>query len=104
MKKVSSSSNGARVVTLIPGDGIGPEVIAAAVEVIGETRVKLHWDEQIAGMTAFKRVGNPVPDALIKSLRRTGVALKGPARNAGGGGAIVRSTSICARPLTCTLT
>src|SRR5215469_7410444 len=78
MRKSSSSSNGARMVTLIPGDGIGPEVISAAIAVIEKTGVKLRWDEQIAGMTAFKRVGNPVPDALIKSLRRTGVALKGP--------------------------
>ena len=86
MKKASSSSDGARVVTLIPGDGVGPEVIAAAVEVIRETRVKLRWDEQIAGMTAFKRVGNPVPDSLIKSLRRTGVALKGPLETRVGDG------------------
>ena len=66
------------MVTLIPGDGIGPEVIAAAVAVIEATGVKPRWDEQIAGMTAFKRVGNPVPDALIRSLRQSGVALKGP--------------------------
>jgi isocitrate dehydrogenase (NAD+) len=77
MKK-RSSSNSARVVTLIPGDGIGPEVISAAVAVIEQIGVKLRWDEQIAGMTAFKRVGNPVPEPLIKSLRQTGVALKGP--------------------------
>src|SRR5271163_1936651 len=77
MKK-STTSNGARLVTLIPGDGIGPEVIAAAVKVIESTGVKLRWDEQLAGMTAFKRVGNPVPEALLKSLRTTGVALKGP--------------------------
>src|SRR5579875_788726 len=77
MKK-DSSSNSARVVTLIPGDGIGPEVISAAVAVIEQTGVKIRWDEQLAGMAAFKRVGNPVPDALIKSLRQTGVALKGP--------------------------
>jgi isocitrate dehydrogenase (NAD+) len=76
MKK--DSSDGARMVTLIPGDGIGPEVIGAAVAVIEETGVKPRWDEQIAGMTAFKQVGNPVPDALIRSLRLSGVALKGP--------------------------
>jgi isocitrate dehydrogenase (NAD+) len=76
MKK--ASADGARMVTLIPGDGIGPEVIAAAVAVIEETGVKPRWDEQVAGMTAFKRVGNPVPDALIRSLRQSGVALKGP--------------------------
>ncbi len=58
MKK-STTSNGARLVTLIPGDGIGPEVIAAAVAVIESTGVKLRWDEQLAGMTAFKQRRQP---------------------------------------------
>jgi|SRR5579885_617333 isocitrate dehydrogenase (NAD+) len=78
MKKAPSSPDSARLVTLIPGDGIGPEVISAAVAVIEKSGVRLRWDEQLAGMAAVRHVGNPVPDALIKSLRRTGVALKGP--------------------------
>ncbi|HVA76979.1 MAG TPA: isocitrate/isopropylmalate dehydrogenase family protein [Candidatus Binataceae bacterium] len=65
-------------VTLIPGDGVGPEVISAAVEVIKAAGVKIDWDRQAGGAAALKRFGNPVPDELLESLRRTGVALKGP--------------------------
>lgn len=70
--------NGTRAVTLIPGDGIGAEVTNAAVEVIEATGVKVDWDRQLAGASALKRFGNPVPDDLLASLKRTGVALKGP--------------------------
>lgn len=66
------------VVTLIPGDGIGPEVTAAAVRVIEAAGVKLQWDYQLAGAAALKRYGDPLPQSLLESLRRTGVALKGP--------------------------
>lgn len=87
MKKRVNGANGAApktrtaripAVTLIPGDGIGPEVIDAAVRVVAEAGIQIQWDRQIAGATALKAVGNPVPDALLKSLRRTGLALKGP--------------------------
>ncbi|MFZ0657387.1 MAG: isocitrate/isopropylmalate dehydrogenase family protein [Candidatus Binataceae bacterium] len=70
--------DGIPAVTLIPGDGVGPEVISAALEVIKAVGVKIDWDRQAAGAGALKRFGNPVPDQLIKSLTRTGVALKGP--------------------------
>lgn len=65
-------------VTLIPGDGVGPEVIGAAIKVIAACGVKVAWDEQTAGAAALKRVGTPVPPELIASLRRTRIALKGP--------------------------
>jgi isocitrate dehydrogenase (NAD+) len=71
-------SGGDRAVTLIPGDGVGPEVTIAAVAVITATGVKIKWDRQAAGASAFRRFGTPVPDALIESLRRTRIALKGP--------------------------
>ena len=71
-------SNHKRVVTLIPGDGVGPEVMAATLAVVGATAVPIEWDRQAAGMYAFRRFGTPVPDSLIDSLKRTGVALKGP--------------------------
>jgi isocitrate dehydrogenase (NAD+) len=79
----STGSQGAkshrnRAVTLIPGDGVGPEVVNAALAVIDATGVKIEWDRQAAGMNAFRRFGTPVPDALIESLKRTRVALKGP--------------------------
>ncbi len=73
-----SKSGRDRAVTLIPGDGVGPEVTSAAVAVIAATGVKVKWDRQAAGASAFRRFGTPVPDALIESLRRTRVALKGP--------------------------
>jgi isocitrate dehydrogenase (NAD+) len=67
-----------RAVTLILGDGIGPEVIGAAVEVVAATGTKIEWDRQAAGLSALKRFGSPVPDQLLESLHRTGVAFKGP--------------------------
>jgi len=76
--KRRGATNGVRAVTLIPGDGIGPEVIGAAMAVLEATGLKIAWDRQEAGATAFKKTGTPVPDVLIKSLKRTGVALKGP--------------------------
>jgi isocitrate dehydrogenase (NAD+) len=65
-------------VTLIAGDGVGPEVIGAAVAVIETAGVKPDWDPQSAGAAALKHYGTPVPVELIASLKRTGVALKGP--------------------------
>ena len=73
-------------VTLIPGDGIGPEVIGAAVTVIEAAGLQIKWDRQLAGAAAFKAVGNPVPDELIRSLKRTHIALKGPLETSVGEG------------------
>jgi isocitrate dehydrogenase (NAD+) len=67
-----------RPITLIPGDGVGPEVIGAAVRVIEAAGIKLAWDRQAAGAAAVSRFGTPAPDALIASLKRTRIALKGP--------------------------
>lgn len=82
-KPRSVSKTGARAkrnphVTLIHGDGVGPEVIEAAVNVIAATGVDIDWDRQSAGGNAMRRYGTPVPDALMESLARTRVALKGP--------------------------
>jgi isocitrate dehydrogenase (NAD+) len=74
------------VVTLIPGDGIGPEVIEAAVRVVGAAGAVIEWDRQLAGRAAFESVGTPVPDETIASLRRTSVALKGPLETQVGSG------------------
>jgi isocitrate dehydrogenase (NAD+) len=73
-------------VTLIGGDGVGPEVIGAAVKVIEATGVEVDWDRQAAGVYALKRFGTPVPDALLDSLKRTRVALKGPLETRSGEG------------------
>ncbi len=65
-------------VTLIPGDGIGPEITRATRAVLRAAAVQIDWDEQLAGLTALNEIGTPLPDAAIESLRNTGVALKGP--------------------------
>jgi isocitrate dehydrogenase (NAD+) len=65
-------------VTLIPGDGIGPEVISAARCVIEATGVTINWEEINAGGEALKQYGTLLPDALIESIKRNRVALKGP--------------------------
>src|ERR1700684_4732232 len=75
---VAKKSSGRRAVTLISGDGVGPEVVSAALAVIGATGVAIDWDRQAAGMNAFRRFGTPVPEALIQSLERTRGALEGP--------------------------
>jgi isocitrate dehydrogenase (NAD+) len=68
----------ATVVTLIPGDGVGPEVIGAAITALEATGLRIQWDRQEAGATSLKKVGTPVPDSLIRSLKRTHIAFKGP--------------------------
>jgi isocitrate dehydrogenase (NAD+) len=65
-------------VTLIPGDGIGPEVTAATREVIAASGVKITWDEQDGGAAAAEKYGNPCPDELLQSVQRNRIALKGP--------------------------
>jgi isocitrate dehydrogenase (NAD+) len=65
-------------VTLIPGDGIGPEVIREATRVLEATGVGFDWDVHDAGATAVESAGRPVPDELIDSIQVNRVALKGP--------------------------
>jgi isocitrate dehydrogenase (NAD+) len=65
-------------VTLIPGDGIGPEITAETVKVMEATGIKFNWDEQLAGVVAVEATGTPLPDATIESIRRRKLALKGP--------------------------
>ena len=64
--------------TLIPGDGIGPEVTAATVRVLEATGVAFDWDEQQAGVGAHEATGDALPDATVESIERTRLALKGP--------------------------
>ncbi len=65
-------------VTLIPGDGIGPEVIEAARRTIEATGVAITWDRQQMGSGAFARTGRSLPEATLDSIRENRVALKGP--------------------------
>jgi len=64
--------------TLIPGDGIGPEITAAVVEILDALGKPFAWDVQQGGMAAVERTGDPLPPALLDSIRRTRLALKGP--------------------------
>ena len=65
-------------ITLIRGDGIGPEVTAAACRVLEATGLPLEWDEQPGGATSFEATGDPLPTTTLDSIRRNKVALKGP--------------------------
>jgi isocitrate dehydrogenase (NAD+) len=82
-------------VTLIPGDGIGPEITAETVKVLEKTGLKFNWDTQTAGVDAVERRGNPLPDPTIESIRKTGLALKGPLTTPKGGG--FRSVNVALR-------
>ncbi|HLG12982.1 MAG TPA: isocitrate dehydrogenase (NAD(+)) [Blastocatellia bacterium] len=65
-------------ITLIPGDGIGPEVTAAAVSVLRAAGFQAHWESFAVGAEALTKFGDPLPADLIESIRRNKVALKGP--------------------------
>lgn len=65
-------------VTLIKGDGIGPSIMDAAVKVIEASGVKIHWEEADAGMAAYDKCGNPIPDETLASIEKNRVVFKGP--------------------------
>ena len=73
-------------VTLIPGDGIGPEVSEATVRVMEAAGAELEWERHIAGKEAVERHGEPLPLEVLDSIRRNRVALKGPITTQVGGG------------------
>ena len=73
-------------ITLIAGDGIGPEVAEATCEVLAATGVHIDWDRQPAGLAAVEATGSALPEATIESCRKNGVALKGPTTTPIGGG------------------
>jgi isocitrate dehydrogenase (NAD+) len=72
--------------TLIPGDGIGPEIIDATVAALKALGAPFEWDTQIAGLEGVKTAGDPLPSKTIDSIRRTRLALKGPLETPSGGG------------------
>jgi isocitrate dehydrogenase (NAD+) len=82
-------------VTLIPGDGIGPEIVEATVRVVAAAGAAIEWDRQLAGMAALNAVGDPMPVATLESIARTGVALKGPLETQMGSG--YRSVNVALR-------
>ena len=73
-------------ITLIAGDGIGPEVTGAVVTILEAAGLQANWDSHLAGVLALERQGETLPKALLDSVRRTKVALKGPVTTPVGGG------------------
>jgi isocitrate dehydrogenase (NAD+) len=73
-------------ITLIPGDGIGPEVTEVVVTVLAAAGVAIAWERHEAGVLAVEQSGHPLPDTLLDSIRRTRVALKGPVTTPVGSG------------------
>ena len=65
-------------ITLIPGDGIGPEVTGATISVLRATGFEAQWETFVVGAEALSRYGDPLPDDLIQAIKRNKVALKGP--------------------------
>ena len=72
--------------TLIPGDGIGPEIVDATCRVLDALGAPFAWDVRQAGMAAMGTEGDPLPASTLDSIRRTGLALKGPLTTPVGGG------------------
>ncbi len=72
--------------TLIPGDGIGPEIVDAAAAVLSALGAPFAWERHTAGLEGVKTAGDPLPPDTIASIRRTRLALKGPLETPSGGG------------------
>jgi isocitrate dehydrogenase (NAD+) len=72
--------------TLIPGDGIGPEVTNAAIKVIEAAGVDIQWETRCMGQIALERYGNPLPEDTVRSIENNKIALKGPVMTQIGGG------------------
>ena len=84
-----------RTVTVIPGDGIGPEVMAVTLDVLRAAGADLEYDEQLAGIAALTELNDPMPNAMLDSVRRTRVMLKGPLTTPSGSG--FRSINVALR-------
>ena len=67
-----------KTITLLPGDGIGPEVTAAAIRVLEAAGARFEWESHAAGSDALARFGDPLPQDVVDSILRNGIALKGP--------------------------
>ena len=82
-------------ITLIPGDGVGPEITAATVKALEATGVKFQWETGVIGEQALIQTGTPLPDSVLQSIRKTKVALKGPVTTPIGTG--FRSVNVALR-------
>jgi isocitrate dehydrogenase (NAD+) len=75
-----------RTITLVEGDGIGPEVTRAVVKILETAGLRVNWDPHVAGVLAIERHGTPLPAELLDSIERNKVSLKGPVTTPVGGG------------------
>jgi isocitrate dehydrogenase (NAD+) len=82
-------------ITLIPGDGVGPEISDATQKVLDATGVKIDWEVQDAGQDVYEKEGTPLPDRVIESIRKNGIAIKGPVTTPVGKG--FRSVNVSLR-------
>jgi len=82
-------------ITLVPGDGVGPEVTEATKRVLEATGVSFHWDLAYVGSSAQNTLGTPLPDSVLESIRKNKVALKGPVTTPVGSG--FRSVNVALR-------
>ena len=82
-------------ITLIPGDGIGPEVTGATCQVLEAAGAPVQWETVVAGARAAEEFGNPMPDQVLDSIRRNRVGLKGPLATPKGKG--YRSANVALR-------
>ena len=82
-------------ITLIPGDGIGPEISEAMRRVVESTGVKIDWDVQEAGADAMEKYGTPLPEQVLDSIRKNKIAIKGPVTTPIGSG--FRSVNVALR-------
>jgi len=73
-----SETSAVRPVTLLPGDGIGPEITASVVEILAAVEAPIAWERQDAGAEALRLFGTTLPDDVIDSIRKTRICLKGP--------------------------
>ena len=84
-----------KTVTLIKGDGIGPEIADACLKVFEKANVKINWDVQLAGLDAVKEYGTPLPGEVIESIKKNKIALKAPCTTPIGKG--FRSVNVALR-------
>jgi isocitrate dehydrogenase (NAD+) len=82
-------------VTLIPGDGIGPEITDAVLRILEAARADITWDRRLGGMAALEATGNPLPGETLESVRRHRIVLKGPLTTPVGSG--FRSVNVALR-------
>jgi isocitrate dehydrogenase (NAD+) len=80
------TASGKQLVTLIPGDGIGPEITEATLAVLAALDAPFEWDHQLGGMAAVADHADPLPQKTLDSIKHTGLALKGPLTTPVGGG------------------